>query len=91
MITLGGNIKLEGFETLDPASMIIVKKMVGLFAKKAFEKLGTVDSFEVTKVGADIAVRILSKEFAYEGAANDSNLFMALSNALKQAEEKAAQ
>lgn len=31
---LGGNIELIGFESLEPGTLIVVKKMVGNYAKK---------------------------------------------------------
>ena len=35
---LGGNIQLIGFRELDPAKLIVVKKMVGNYVKKIEEK-----------------------------------------------------
>ena len=37
MIELGGNIKLKGFSEIDNASLIVVKKIVGNYAKKLAE------------------------------------------------------
>ena len=37
-VELGGNIQLNGFSRLDGASMIILKKIVGNYAKKIAEK-----------------------------------------------------
>jgi hypothetical protein len=34
MIELGGNIKLVGFKDLEPAKLIVVKKIVGNYARK---------------------------------------------------------
>lgn len=34
MIELGGNIKLKGFNELDAATLIVVKKIVGNYTKK---------------------------------------------------------
>ena len=39
MIELGGNIILVGFKDLEPAKLIVVKKMVGTYAKKIAEKI----------------------------------------------------
>ena len=35
---LGGNISLEGFDELEPGTLIVVKKMVGNYAKNIAEK-----------------------------------------------------
>ena len=45
MIQLGGNIELEGFEAIEPGKLVVVKKLVGNYARqisdssKEFEKL----------------------------------------------------
>lgn len=45
MIKLGGNIDLEGFEALEPAKLVVIKKVVGNYARqmadsgKGFERL----------------------------------------------------
>lgn len=39
MIELGGNIKLVGFNELEPVKLIVVKKMVGTYAKKISEQV----------------------------------------------------
>ncbi len=39
MIELGGNIILVGFKDLEPAKLIVVKKMVGTYAKKIADKV----------------------------------------------------
>jgi len=43
MIELGGNIKLKGFSEIDNASLIVIKKIVGNYAKKLAE---TTDDFQ---------------------------------------------
>ena len=37
MIELGGNIKLEGFDNIEPAKLIVIKKIVGFNTKKISE------------------------------------------------------
>lgn len=91
MIELGGNIKLEGFEDVEPRQMIIVRKVVGTYARKlsdgmeGFESLGLElkkgDKFEVT---AKLTVKGETKE----AKAGDANLFFALSSALNKLAEK---
>lgn len=39
MIELGGNIKLVGFRDLEPAKLIVVKKVVGNYARKFAEQI----------------------------------------------------
>ena len=40
MIELGGNIKLDGFHDANPSTMIVVKKIIGNYAKKIQEETG---------------------------------------------------
>ena len=39
MIELGGNIKLAGFNEIEPMKLIVVKKMVGTYAKKISDNI----------------------------------------------------
>ena len=44
---LGGNIQLTGFEDVDRTEMVIIKKVVGNYAKKFYE---TIDNFQELSV-----------------------------------------
>lgn len=88
MIQLGGNIGLEGFEAVEPGKLVVVKKVVGRYARqisdssKGFEKLNVSlakkgDSFDL-KATVVISGSETSKE------TNDKNLFYGLDNALSQ-------
>ncbi|MBU2590144.1 MAG: hypothetical protein KKA65_02210 [Nanoarchaeota archaeon] len=88
MITLGGNIKLDGFDKLDYGMLIVVKKMVGLFARKVSENIGELEAFEVIKEDKKITIKVSSKDKKLEERAEGDNLFMALSDALKAIEDK---
>jgi len=89
MITLGGNIKLDGFDELDPGMLIVVKKMVGLFAKKVSEIIGELEAFDVIKNYTKITIKVKSKDKGLEESSEDDNLFIALSATLKAIEESA--
>lgn len=91
MVLLGGNITVEGFENEEPGKLVVAKKMVGLFVKKAIEALGKADSFRVVKKDNAISVEIKSGEKIIESSAEEANLFMCLSKALASALEKAKQ
>ena len=88
MITLGGNIKLDGFDELDPGMLIVVKKMVGLFAKKVSENIGELEAFDVVMDDKKITVKAKSKDKELEESSKEDNLFMALSAALKGIEDQ---
>ncbi|PIY60444.1 hypothetical protein COY95_01730 [Candidatus Woesearchaeota archaeon CG_4_10_14_0_8_um_filter_47_5] len=97
VMPLGGNIELVGFRDVDPASMIVVKKMVGLYAKKlsettsAFEKLRvtlkkihereTSEKYELHSMMAAGGDTLTSEE-------TSQNLFIALDATLKKLENQ---
>ncbi len=89
MITLGGNINLEGFDEFDQGKLVVVKKMVGFFAKKLSEMIGELESFNVAKEDNKITIKVKSKDKEIEESSEEDNLFISLSNALKAVEEKA--
>ncbi|MEK6934574.1 MAG: hypothetical protein AABW46_01720 [Nanoarchaeota archaeon] len=84
MIELGGNIKLVNFEGLEPALLIVVKKVVGNYTKKISESLNEFKSIEVTLVNKEnneIKVKVEANK-SYESNAKDKNLFFALDKCL---------
>ena len=88
-VQLGGNISIEGFEGMEPAKVIVAKKMIGLFAKKTAAAMGNLDSFDVMLAGNTITIHAKSGEKVLEEKAEDGNMFVALSNALSAIIEKA--
>ncbi|MEA3378734.1 MAG: hypothetical protein U9Q69_03775 [Nanoarchaeota archaeon] len=80
MIELGGNILLEGFEGLDPAQLIVIKKMIGNFTKIANENIN-LDSFQVIKENNKIKIKIKKADKELISEANEENLFYSLSKA----------
>ncbi len=48
MIELGGNITLVGFKELEPAELIVVKKMVGSYARKMSDMASDFENLTVT-------------------------------------------
>lgn len=85
-IHLGGNIELSGVEALDSASMVILKKMIGNYARQFSEKINVQKlSVNVSKSDAGHCLNsvlvtdssTVSAEFVH------SNLFIALDGSLK--------
>ena len=86
MIKLGGNIELEGFEALEPAKLVVIKKVVGNYARqmadsgKGFERL----AITITQKGSMFDIRASAvfngKETSKDVA--DSKLFYGLDNVL---------
>tara|TARA_Y100000310_G_scaffold275745_2_gene292440 strand:- start:859 stop:1122 length:264 start_codon:yes stop_codon:yes gene_type:complete len=87
MVELGGNIEIIGFDEVDPGRLIVIKKIIGNFAKKLAEdpefkkiKLELID-----KDGVKIKVSLTGKEEKVVEA-EDKNLFFALNKALEKLE-----
>ena len=90
-IKLGGNIELTGFSELDGGSMIILKKIVGSYARKFsdtlkdFEKL----ALELNQQGNELEINAKLIVGGKETSANakGKNLFVALDSVLKELEK----
>lgn len=89
MIELGGNIKLIGFNDLDSASLIVVKKITGNYARKISEKANSVvDELSLELKSNDAQKGINSnlkiKDKTINAEVTDINLFYALDKALSK-------
>ena len=85
MIELSGNIKLINFDSIEPALLIVVKKVVGNYTRKISEAYNDFKSIEVSIEDAElnkIRVRVEVSETIIEKEAHDENLFFALDKAL---------
>jgi|SRR3989344_5233140 len=97
LLSLGGNIELAGFNELDSGSLIILKKIIGNYAKKISKKN---EKFEKIKlVMKTIHEREKSEIYEVKGhlflggnpvfaEENDRNLFFALDKVLKRIDEQ---
>lgn len=56
MIKLGGKITLDNFESIEPGTLVVVKKMIGNYAKKISEK----NDFD------DLKLTLLEKNGSYK-------------------------
>lgn len=93
VLELGGNIELNGFSELDKATMVIVKKMIGSFAKKLNEhnvELGKITvqlkhiHKEQGKGKFEIHAKVDSDGKIATSEIVQPNLFFALDEALKK-------
>ena len=92
---LGGNIELSGFREMDPASMIIIKKIVGNYARKFSDQC---TNFELLSLSMKIVHETeASKKFEINGKVLDNgktftssiterNVFMVVDSVLKKIE-----
>jgi len=90
-IKLGGNIELTGFSELDGGSMIILKKIVGSYARKFSDRLKDFEklALELNEQGNELEINaklmVSGKETSAD--AKDKNLFVALDRVLKELEK----
>ena len=81
---LGGSITLDGFDSVEPGALVVVKKIVGTYAKKFSEKKEfkrlTVTLKGEFKVRADIDGSSAEEE--------SNNIFFALTGALDKVKWK---
>lgn len=91
-LELGGSIVLSGFSGLDGASMIIVKKIVGNYAKRFSEICENFDNLRVYMKKIDnnnqfeLNANVSDKGKSIVGEVTDRNLFFALDKVLKKVE-----
>ena len=85
---LGGNIKLTGFDDMEPAKLVVIKKIVGNYVKE----LGSVKELnlnllqqdnDVFKIKGSLALDNNTKDAEIE----DNNLFFALNSILNKLRE----
>jgi len=95
MVELGGNIELVGFEEIDGGSMIVVKKVVGNYAKKFSEICKQFQNLKVTlkKVHEreksekyELQGKLVNDGKVFNSEMTDMNLFFALDKILKAME-----
>lgn len=84
-LELGGNISLTGFSDIDGGSMIILKKIVGTYAKKFSEEEAKFKKLELSlkNSGPYEIEALLKTDKEKRMESSDENLFVALDNALK--------
>ena len=87
------NIKLIGFEEIEPGMLVVVKKVVGNYVKKISEQIAEPKELslelkaEKSKYNLNVKLNIKDKE--YNAEVTDSNLFFAMNNVLNKVVEKA--
>ncbi|MEW6062777.1 MAG: hypothetical protein AB1571_00185 [Nanoarchaeota archaeon] len=78
---LGGNISLQGFESTEPATLIVVKKIVGNYAKKISE-IKDLKKLTVSRNSSSIEATAQLNDKEIKEKASSDNLFFALSEVL---------
>lgn len=90
---LGGNIALSGFKDIDSASMVVLKKIVGNYARKMSEHSGKFESLHITMKPVhateksekyEIHAKLIDNGKPFVSEVVERNLFVAVDNALKK-------
>ncbi len=93
---LGGNIELIGFGEIDRAQLVVVKKIVGTYAKKFSEFLKDFEKLslsmkaihDVEKAGSyELNAKLIAGGRPTFASITDRNLFFAIDKVLKKIEE----
>ena len=91
-IKLGGNIELTGFSELDGGSMIILKKIVGSYARKFSDRLKDFEKLvlELNEQGNELEINAKLVVGGKETPTNakGKNLFVIVDRVLKELEKK---
>ena len=87
MIELGGNIKLVGFKELEPGMLVVVKKLVGSYARKISDSNVNIKELSLNIVSKDlnnIALegKLITDLSEFTSEATEPNLFFAIDKAL---------
>ena len=94
-IELRGNIQLTGFSDLDSGQMIVLKKIVGNYARKLSEKSQKFEQLSVTMKPVhetesskiyELHAKLMDNGKPIVGEASDRNLFAAINDVLKKIE-----
>ncbi len=94
-LQLGGNIELSGFREIEPAGMVIVKKIVGNYARRfssqltGFEKLSLsmkpVHEIEASKK-FEVRGMVVGNGKTYTSEMTDRNIYVVIDSVLKSIE-----
>ena len=91
---LGGNIELIGFQEVDGGSMIILKKVIGSYARKFSDRMNGIDklSIRMKKVGNsqfELYCSLVKEGQQFNSDLTEYNLFVAMDKILKKIEASA--
>jgi hypothetical protein len=87
IMQLGGNISLAGFKELEPAKMVVIKKITGNYVKRMQEKANKFESLHLSLKSVhsskyDLHAKVSVGGRAFNSEIIDFNLFFALDKAL---------
>jgi hypothetical protein len=93
LLELGGSIQLSGFSSIDGGQMVVIKKIVGNYAKRLSDMCEKFESLSVTmkpvhKTEAseiyELHIKCMDNGKPLVSEVNERNLFIALDSGLKK-------
>ncbi|MBW3019516.1 hypothetical protein KY329_05020 [Candidatus Woesearchaeota archaeon] len=81
-IKLGGNIELVNAGSIDGGSLVVLKKIIGNYARK-FSERGA-ESISVAFDGTAVSIDVMRNGDRYSSLGEKTNLFFSLDSALKE-------
>lgn len=89
LMQLGGNISLAGFKGIEPAKMIVVKKITGNYVKRMQEKNKNFENLSINLKlihgnKFELQAKAIIKGQSFNSETTDFNLFFALDRALSK-------
>lgn len=94
-LKLGGNIELSGFKALDGGQMIVLKKIIGNYARRFSDKspkfellslhMKTVHERETSEL-FEVHAKLIDNGKPYASKVTDRNIFIAIDTVLKKLE-----
>ena len=95
LLQLGGNIELAGFRSIDRSSFVIVKKIVGNYARKFSDSSSDFEKLQISlksvhageeKSKYELHAMMINNGQAINAQETDHNLFFVLDRILKKLE-----
>ena len=92
-VKLGGNIHLTGFRDIDGSSMVVLKKIIGNYAKRISELAKKIETLHITlkpiherekSEKYEVHAKVVDGGKVYASETTDRNLFVAVDNVLKK-------
>ena len=95
MIELGGNITLVGFKDIGFSEMVVIKKIIGNYARKITDKAGSMDNLTATVKPIhknqeddgckyELHIKVIQKGKVFTTEVVDFNIFVAIDTAMKK-------
>ena len=87
-LSLGGNIQLNGFQNVEKAKMIVLKKLIGNYVRQIQEKKSDYEKIKITleegENNAKIMVDLTAGGNQINSESQQKNVFIAIDESLKK-------